>query len=256
MLGHYWYHAALRKVIIAFGTMFNDIEVHRTTEIAGGEEIKRFVVPLSYSSKEKWLRRLRTDSQLEGEEVRQQLSLPRLGFEMTSVTYDPQRKINTVTKRVGVDPDDPNAVLWQYARVPYDIELALYVIVDKEDDGLQIIEQILPFFTPEFTVTIKAIEGLEDSVDVPYILNSSVIEDNFEGTLIESRRVVIWTLTFTAKTYFYGPVNSSGIIREATMNIRNLEGGALFKRDTLTPDPLDAEPGDPFEVNVEIEECE
>jgi hypothetical protein len=238
-----------------FGTLFNDIEIRRTTEIASGDEIKRFKVPLEYSSKTKWLRRIRTDTTLDGEDVRAQMTLPRLGFEMTSLTYDPQRKNNTITKIKGCDPSDPDALLWSYARVPYDMELTLFVIADIWDDGLQIIEQILAFFAPEFSVSIKGVEGLEDSVDVPFIITSTTVEDAFEGDLATDRRVIIWTITFTAKMFFFGPVNSSEIIRKACVNLREWDG-ALDAVICVTPDPLDAEPGEPFDVTTTIEECE
>lgn len=255
MLGQYWYHAFLRKVIVSFGTMFNDIEIHRTEDVGAGPELKRFKVPLSYSSKEKWLRRIREDTTLEEQDVRVQMTLPRVGFEMVSLKYDPTRKINTLTQRKGCNPNDPASVLFQYARVPYDMELQLYVMADKQDDGLQIIEQILPFFAPEFIISIKGVPGLEESVDVPFILHGAVISDAFEGTM-DSRRTIIWTLSFTAKMYLFGPVKDSEIIRKSCINIRELVSGALDVKICSEPDPLDAEPGDPFTPVISIKECE
>lgn len=248
----HFYHKAIRNVVVVFGTLFNEIQVLRRA--SDESELQRFTVPLSYSSKEKWLARLRAGKQLEGEETITELSLPRMGFELTNVTYDPQRKHITTTQRKVCDPNDPNVLLSMFAPVPYDLELSLYIMVDKQNDGLQIVEQILPFFSPEFTVSIKSIEGLYDSVDVPFILNSTTIEDNFEGDMTE-RRVIIWTLTFTAKAQVFGFVSSSGLIRKVIANLREFDG-TLDATITVVPDPLDAAPGDPFEPNVTIEECE
>ncbi len=248
----HFYHKSIRNVVVVFGTLFNEIQVLRRA--SDGSELQRFTVPLSYSSKEKWLARLRAGKQLEGEEPVTELSLPRMGFELTNVIYDPQRKHITTTQRKVCDPNDPNVLLTAFAPVPYDLELSLYIMVDKQNDGLQIVEQILPFFGPEFTVSIKSIEGLYDSVDVPFILNSTTIEDNFEGDMTE-RRVIIWTLTFTAKAQVFGFVSSRGLIRKVIANLREFDG-TLDATITVVPDPLDAAPGDPFEPNVTIEECE
>jgi len=248
----HFYHKAIRNVVLVFGTLFNEIQVLRTTN--NSDEQQRFTVPLSYSSKEKWLARLRQGTQLEGEETVVQMVLPRMGFELTNVSYDPQRKHITTTQRKVCDPNNPDSLLSTFVPVPYDLELSLYIIVDKQDDGLQIVEQILPFFTPEFTVSIKSVEGLYDSVDVPFTLNSTTIEDNFEGTM-EERRVVIWTLTFTAKAQIFGAVSEQGIIRKVIANLREFDG-TLDARICVEPDPLDAQPGDPFEPMVTITECE
>ncbi len=248
----HFYNKSIRNVVVVFGTLFNEIQVLRTTG-EGDSETQRFTVPLSYSSKEKWLARLRQGTQLEGEETVTQMSLPRMGFELTNVIYDPQRKHITTTTRKVCDPNDPNVMLSTFVPVPYDLELSLYIIVDKQDDGLQIVEQILPFFSPEFTVSIKSIEGLYPSVDVPFILNSTTIEDNFEGDMTE-RRFIIWTLTFTAKAQIFGLVNEGGFIRKVIANLREFDG-SLDARICVEPDPLDAAPGDPFEPMVDITEC-
>ncbi len=248
----HFYHKSIRNVILVFGTLFNEIQILRTNN--NDEEQQRFTVPLSYSSKEKWLARLRQGVQLDGEETTVQMSLPRMGFELTNVSYDPQRKHITTTQRKVCDPNNPNSLLATFTPVPYDLELSLYIMVDKQNDGLQIVEQILPFFTPEFTVSIKSVKDLYDSVDVPFILNSTTIEDNFEGSM-EERRVVIWTLTFTAKAQIFGFVNEQGIIRKVIANLREFDG-TLDARICVEPDPLDAQPGDPFEPMVTITECE
>lgn len=248
----HFYNKSIRNVVVVFGTLFNEIQVLR--QAADGSELQRFTVPLSYSSKEKWLARLRQGVQLEGEETVVQMSLPRIGFELTNVIYDPQRKHITTTQRKVCDPNDPDVLLTTFAPVPYDLELNLYIIVDKQDDGLQIVEQILPFFAPEFTISIKSVEGLYDSVDVPFILTSTTIEDNFEGNM-DDRRVILWTLTFTAKAQLFGFVRRSGFIRKVIAHLREFDG-TLDATITVVPDPLDANPGDPFEPNVTIEECE
>lgn len=247
----HFYHKSIRNVVVVFGTLFNEIQVLRRD--SDGAELQRFTVPLSYSSKEKWLARLRQGVQLDGEETVTQISLPRMGFELTNVTYDPQRKHITTTQRKVCDPNKPNTLLVSFTPVPYDLEMSLYIIVDKQDDGLQIIEQILPFFAPEFTVSIKSVEGLYESVDVPYILNSTTIEDNFEGNM-DDRRVILWTLTFTAKAQIFGFADENGIIRKVIANLREFDG-TLDAKICVEPDPLDAQPGDPFDPMVTITEC-
>ncbi len=248
----HFYHKSIRNVVLVFGTLFNEIQVLRRD--ADDSELQRFTVPLSYSSKEKWLARLRQGTQLEGEETVVQISLPRMGFELTNISYDPQRKHITTTQRKVCDPDNPDVLLTSFAPVPYDIELSLYIMVDKQEDGLQIVEQILPFFSPGFTISIKSIEGLYDSVDVPFILNSTTIEDNFEGDMT-TRRVILWTLTFTAKAQIFGAVNKGGVIRKVIANLREFDG-TLDAKICVEPDPLDAQPGDPFEPMITITECE
>ncbi len=247
----HFYHKSIRNVVVVFGTLFNEIQVLRRA--ADGSELQRFTVPLSYSSKEKWLARLRQGVQLDGEETVVQISLPRMGFELTNVTYDPQRKHITTTQRKVCDPNEPDTLLASFTPVPYDLEMSLYIIVDKQDDGLQIIEQILPFFAPEFTVSIKSVEGLYESVDVPFILNATTLEDNFEGNM-DDRRVILWTLTFTAKAQLFGFVNENGIIRKVIANLREFDG-TLDATICVEPDPLDAQPGDPFDPMVTITEC-
>ena len=248
----HFYHKSIRNVVLVFGTLFNEIQILRRD--ADDAELQRFTVPLSYSSKEKWLARLRQGTQLEGEETTTQIVLPRMGFELTNISYDPQRKHITTTQRKVCDPNNPDVLLTSFAPVPYDIELSLYIMVDKQEDGLQIVEQILPFFSPGFTISIKSIKGLYDSVDVPYILNSTTIEDNFEGDMT-TRRVILWTLTFTAKAQIFGAVNESGIIRKVIANLREFDG-TLDAKICVEPDPLDAQPGDPFEPMITITECE
>ena len=249
----HFYHQSIRGVTLVFGSLFNEIQVLRTTNNA--EEQQRFTVPLSFSSKEKWLARLRQGLQLAGEETVVQMPLPRMGFELTNVIYDPQRKQVSTTRRIACNPSNPDVLLSTFAPVPYDLEYQLYIIVDKYDDGLQIVEQILPFFSPEFTVSIKGLPGLYDSVDVPFILTGTTIEDSFEGNM-DDRRTIIWTLTFTAKATLFGFVNESGYVRKVIANLRDGDTGELNARICVEPDPLDAEPGDPFEPMVDILECD
>ena len=248
----HFYNKTIRSVTVVFGTLFNEIQVLRRD--SDSAELQRFTVPLSYSSKEKWLARLRQGTQLDQDDTTVQMVLPRMGFEMTNIIYDPQRKHITTTRRTVCKPGDPDVLLSTFVPVPYDLEYNLYIIVDKQDDGLQIVEQILPFFTPEFTVTIKGLPGLYDSVDVPFILTSTNIEDSFEGDMT-TRRFIIWTLTFTAKAQLFGFVSESGSIRKVIANLRDLDSGELHAKIIVEPDPLDANPGDPFDTTVTIEEC-
>jgi hypothetical protein len=206
-----FYHNTLRRAVASFGTVFNDIYMKRFN--ADGTEKERFKVPLSYSSKQKFIQKIKPQN------GQIKMILPRIGFEMTSMTYDPIRKTNTLQKRYNYQSD--TSFSYRHERVPYDIEFSLYIATKNIDDGLQIIEQIIPFFTPEFTITFETIDGIDEKTDMPIVLNGVTTEDNYEGTM-EEDRMIIHTLTFTAKVFFAGPVKRSGIIRTAIVDINEL----------------------------------
>ena len=212
MFGHDFYHSVLRKYVIMFGNIFNDIQIDRFD--SSGNKIQTLNVPLEYSPKQKSIQRVTADPTLNRDIA---ATMPRLGFEMTGLTYAASRKLNSSTKIVrGVDNGGKDFG-YVYAPVPYDMSFSLYVFVKNAEDGTQIIEQILPFFTPDYTVTIKALPELNINLDIPIELTSVTTDDSYEGDFDASRRVLTWQLDFTVKGYLFGPINRQKYIINVTV---------------------------------------
>ena len=212
MLGHYFYNESLRKTIVAFGSLFNDIYCERRD--AAGVAVQTLKVPLAYGPKQKFIIRLEGDPNLDQKVA---ITLPRIGFEINGLDYAPERKLNRIMKKrkvQGATDDKLKSMLTQYSPVPWNIGFELFVMARNSDDGIQIVEQILPFFQPEYTVSIKEVPEMDTIRDVPIILNSISYEDTYEGDFT-TRRAIIYTFNFTAKTYVYGPVISSKQITKA-----------------------------------------
>ena len=213
MLGQYFYNQSTRNVVVAFGTLFNTIQLHKKD--GSGNIVQSMKVPLAYGPKQKWLSRLTEDPNLSKKVA---VTLPRIGFEISGIAYDPARKLQkTVKVKKVADGIDNNQVKSGFMPVPYNINFELYVLSKNSDDALQIVEQILPFFQPDYTVTMKEIPELDIIRDVPIILNSVGYEDDYEGSFT-SRRSIIYTLSFTAKYYMYGPVTASNVIRRVQVD--------------------------------------
>jgi hypothetical protein len=249
MLDQRFYWGTIRKAIVAFGNMFNNINVERRD--ADGNIIQILKVPLSYSGKSKALARIQQRPNVDDRQV--QIIVPRIAFEMTTLNYDYNRKISPVQQSRAVN-STTTTLDSQYAPTPYNINVQLYVYVKNQDDGLQIIEQILPYFNPDYNLTMKSIPQLNIKNDLPIILDSVSFEDNYDGDF-EDRRTIIWTLSFTMKLNFYGPVNKQGIIKKvvaSTFNNANLS--ERINVITTTPDPLDAKPGDNIGFTDTIED--
>jgi hypothetical protein len=249
MLDQRFYWGTIRKAIVAFGNMFNNINVERRD--ADGNIIQILKVPLSYSGKSKALARIQQRPNVDDRQV--QIIVPRIAFEMTTLNYDYNRKISPVQQSRAVNATT-TTLDSQYAPTPYNINVQLYVYVKNQDDGLQIIEQILPYFNPDYNLTMKSIPQLNIKNDLPIILDSVSFEDNYDGDF-EDRRTIIWTLSFTMKLNFYGPVNKQGIIKKvvaSTFNNANLS--ERINIITTTPDPLDAKPGDDIGFTDTIED--
>ena len=209
MLGQQFYHETVRNIIVAFGTMFNNIQIVRKDN--SGVIQQSMKVPLAYGPKQKWLTRLDADPSLGSAAA---ITLPRLGFEIGSLTYDSTRKLNRVQKFKKVKSSSANAdkLDTQFMPVPYNMDITLYAMAKNSDDALQIVEQILPYFQPDYTLTLNDMADMGIKRDVPIILNSVGYEDNYQGDF-ESRRAIIYTLAFTLKFYLYGPVTSSSVIK-------------------------------------------
>jgi len=207
MLGQsYFYHETLRKTVVAFGSLFNDIQVTRTN--SSGAAVQSLKVPLAYGPKQKFIARLEQEPTLPSTTA---LSLPRIGFEIQAFDYDPSRKLNRIIKQKKVSNTDDKKLKQmntQYSPVPYNVNFELFVMAKNSDDGIQIVEQILPFFQPEYTVSINEVPSMDIVRDVPIVLNNIAYEDTYEGDFV-TRRAIIYTFSFTAKTYVYGPVTTA-----------------------------------------------
>lgn len=210
MFGHTFYFSTIRKYVILFGTLVNDIHITRTN--SSGNTVSLLKVPLSYAAKEKMLARLENDPEIQRETSSP--LLPRMSFEMSAVEYDGTRKLNTLGRISAKDATDPNKMKYQYNPVPYNFKFKLYVYVKNAEDGTKIIEQILPFFTPDWTSTVSLIPEMNIVMDIPVVLDNISIEDSYDGKFTE-RRALIWTLDFTVKGYIYGPVKKSKVIKFA-----------------------------------------
>jgi hypothetical protein len=208
-----FYNESIRKLIIGFGSLFNDINVERKDSDGNIKESIR--VPLAYGPKEKFIRRIQESSSI-SDATHTQITLPRLGFDITGIQYDPSRKGNKLRKTKAVSTDGLISS-YNYAEVPYNISLGLYSFSRNQNDNLQIIEQILPYFSPEFIVSMK-VNTINNKIDVPIILNGVSTVEEYEGEF-DSRRNLTSTFEFTAKTFIYGPVRTSKMILQSDIDI-------------------------------------
>lgn len=213
MLDQRYYWGTIRKAIVAFGNMFNSITIEKK-----GPNNTTYLqrVPLSYSPKQKFLAKINQQPNVDKNSM--QVILPRMGFEMVAVDYDPNRKISPIQQSRTLDGVTNSST--QYAPTPYNLTVLLYIYARNQDEGLQIVEQILPYFNPDYNLTLKAIPELNIQNDLPILLNTIGFEDDYEGDFV-TRRSVTWTLGFTLKLNFYGPVSKTGIIRKVVANTFN-----------------------------------
>ena len=205
MFGTYFYHQISRKMVVAFGSLFNTIEVRRTDSSDAVTEVIK--IPLSYGPKDKMLTRISSDPNLNPKVA---LTVPRMGFELLSMTYDSVRKLNTLNRNV---KKGTTGLKKQFNPVPYNWEFSLYIFLKNAEDGTQVLEQILPFFTPEFTVTMNLVSSMEEVRDIPLVLNSVTSEDTYEGDFA-TRRSIIWTLSFTMKGFLYPDISDNAKVIE------------------------------------------
>ena len=247
MLGQQFYHETIRKIIVAFGTTFNNVQLVRKDN--SGNITQSMKVPLAYGPKEKFLVRLRADADLSSKVA---IKLPRIGFEIQNLAYDGTRKLSRVQKFKKVNTGNNTRTLdTQFMPVPYNLDIVLYVLAKQSDDALQIVEQILPYFQPDYTITVNDMADMGIKRDVPIILNSISYEDNYEGDF-DQRRALIYTMNFTCKFYLYGPVTSSNIIRTVQADqFADLpdKSPKREQRLTVTPDPVTADADDDFGFN-------
>tara|TARA_R110002012_G_scaffold87135_1_gene215726 strand:- start:1708 stop:2583 length:876 start_codon:yes stop_codon:yes gene_type:complete len=213
-----FYNESIRRLVVAFGSLFNNIQLESTNSSGSKEYIR---VPLSYGPKEKFLRRIEEESSIsDGTKV--QITLPRLGFDITDISYDAARKRNTLEKRLVQLGGTAGTASYSYAEVPYNFSFSLYGFVKNMTDALQMTEQILPYFTPEFNVTIN-FGDINRKVDIPIILNNVSIEQDYEGDF-ESRRNITTQYDFTVKSYVYGEAREKSVINYTESTFFNLVG--------------------------------
>lgn len=209
---NYFYNATTKKYIALFGTMFNKISIVRDDPNTG-DSVQRMIVPISYGPYQKFLARVHQDPELNRKTA---ITLPRMSFEITNIEYDGSRKVNSVRKISGQSHSNTSK-LFQYVGAPYNLSFTLSIMTKYAEDGTQILEQILPFFKPEWTYTVKLIDNI-DPIDIPLVLNSVNMEDIYEGDF-ETRRSLLWTLNFTMKGWYFGPQREASVIK--FIDVRN-----------------------------------
>lgn len=249
MLGQYYYHKIIRKIIIAFGTLFNEIYIKHVDE--ENQSISDVKVPLAYGPIQKFLSRLEQQSEL-NKPI--QITLPRMSFEMNSITYDSSRKTSVTQTFKALDGENIKKV---FLPVPYNIGFELNIITKLNDDALQIIEQILPFFQPSFNITINLIDSIGEKKDIPILLDSINFQDDYEGDY-STRRALIYTLQFTAKASLFGPIanTTEGLIKKVQVDYfsdTDVQNAKRELRYTAVPNPIDANPSDDFGFTETVE---
>tara|TARA_A100001201_G_scaffold32344_2_gene34878 strand:+ start:9020 stop:10072 length:1053 start_codon:yes stop_codon:yes gene_type:complete len=214
MLGTYHYHEIIRKTIIAFGTLFNTVEIRHAKQ--DGSDYSTMKVPIAYGPTEKFLARL---EQKPDPRRRVSITLPRMAFELNSIQYDNTRKISTMQTFKAFTKDGTKVAKKVFMPVPYNLGFRLSIMTQYNEDSMQIIEQILPVFQPSFNVTVDLVESIGEKRDIPMVLDSVNFDDNYESGFDE-KRVIIHTLDFTAKTYLFGPIadNTSGLIKKVQVD--------------------------------------
>ena len=258
----HFYHQHIRKAIIAFGTLFNQIQVRRTNE--SGEVAQSLFVPLSYAPKQKFISRISQVPEIDETRPGFAITLPRIGFEITNFTYDPSRKLAITQNVRAVDTTGTTntGVRYSYVSTPYNMGIGMSVFAKNQDDGLQIIEQILPYFNPDFNVTLNTIPELGVKNDLQIILDNVEYQDEWEGSF-DKRLSVIWNLNFTMKLNFFGYVYDSNLIKTVIQNIyadNTLAPGVapgnttVGTRITTSVDPETASPLDNYTFIQEFDE--
>jgi hypothetical protein len=237
MLGTTYYHETIRKYVAIFGTLFNDINIQRRN--SAGVITEQIKVPISYEAKDKLILRMRAVQADQGVST----TLPRMGFSLTGITYDGTRKLNTLGQTYAANTAaGTSSLMKQYNPVPYNFDFTLSAMVDNSEDGAQIFEQIVPFFTPEFTVSVNLVDAMNIKPDISIILNGVSLEDSYEGEL-SLKREIIWTLNFQIKGYIYPDIKSGSITKSVIVNLR------LPSEEVDVPEYIVLEDSTDFSVN-------
>ncbi len=210
MLGHNFFHDLIRKYVVTFGTLFNDIKLARTNRL--GQVIETIEIPLTYGPRDKFVTRLQQDPDLSAQTG---LTLPRISFEIVRMGFDPSRQLPSMNKVLSKNQPEKAKRIFSY--VPYDIQFMLNIYTMTNEDGVRIVEQILPFFVPQFAPTVQLIEDPDVTLDLPIILNGITTQDVYDGPF-EQRRVLVHTLDFVMKAYMIGPIVERPLILSANTN--------------------------------------
>ena len=260
MLGNYFYHQIIRKTVIAFGTLFNDIHVRH--DDGAGNVISDVKVPIAYGPRQKFLARITQQAELN---KATQITLPRMSFEITNISYDSTRKAGITQTFKAQNKDNDNKLTKVFMPVPYNLGFDLNILVKQQDDGLQILEQILPFFQPGFNISIDLVKSIGEKRDIPMVLQNISQQDDYEGDFA-TRRALIYTLSFTAKTFFFNHIAQTpeGLIKKVQLDYyedTKIRTAKRVQRYTVVPkakkdyndddiidtaDDLLIEPGDDF----------
>ena len=245
MFGDHFYHATMRKSVAVFGTLFNNLKVAR--KAADGSVLNQVRVPLAYGPKQKFLSRLDQET---GFDATMAIKLPRMGFEITGLTLDTTQKMpkrNVISETHASDITKKKTIKHYTS---YDIGMSLYIMAKNQDDGLQIVEQILPYFSPEYSVTITPVSGFNYKQDVSVVLGGVQIDDQYEGDYTE-RRVLIYQLDFTMKMKFFGPTGDGAVIREVNIDFHDKDvTTAMFEEMDFTVGATDT--ADSFTITETI----
>ena len=236
MLGTHFYHEIIRKTIVGFGTLFNNIELRRTDK--SGNIIQTIKVPLAYGPREKFLARIDAEPQLDGR-AEAQIQLPRIAFEMKGISYNPGRKQSPV--QFCLTNTDGEGTRKTYVPVPYNLDFELNILAKTQDDALQITEQILPFFQPSFNLSIELVKEAGVVRDVPIVMKDIFFNDSYEGDF-DTRRSLVYTIKFTLKTYIYGPTTDVGLIKKAITkeySTTDVTAPGRYREYSVTPKALE-----------------
>lgn len=228
MFGHTFYRQTMRKYVAAFGTLFNDITISRKDN--SGTTIQEMKVPIHYGPYQKFLAKLEQDPNL----TAPAMTLPRMSFEIVGFTYDSTRKLSSRQKVCAIDTEDSGRKKTQFVGIPYNIEFQLSIMVKYDEDGMKIVEQILPFFAPDFTPTMNLLDDVNMLIDTPVVLTGISKEDTYEADF-ETRRALIWTLTFTLKGMFFGPTSDQKVIKFVETSVSSDLNADPFVRTIIRP---------------------
>lgn len=249
MFNNWFYHEKTRKMVALFGSLFNNIYVIRTDN--NDQVLSQVKVPLSYAPRRKYLERI--EEMNFGEELERQIAikLPRMSFEIVAFTRDDQRMLPSTNQICG--PGGNNGKMRFYTGMPYLIQFQMNVYSKNQDDALQVVEQIIPYFKPQYTLTVNPIDDYpEFKEDIPINLQGITFIDDYEGA-VEQRRTIIYTFDFEMKVTYYGPTDGiSSIIRQVDGQLVNPDNGQLFETIRVTPDPIDVSPDSDYGFNCEI----
>lgn len=253
MMGGHFYHKRVRTCVALFGSMFDDMHILRTA--ADGKVLSQVKLPLTYAPRRNFISRLEEMSKGEQSERKVALKLPRMSFEIVAITYDATRQLPKVNQ-ISVTNTTDGRRKDVFCGVPYKVGFELNIYAKSQDDALQVVEQILPYFAPQYSLTVKPFSDYPDiKEDIPIILTGVNFSDDFEGP-IEQRRTIIYTLSFDMNANFYGPVKTGTEIREVNTELNAIvsnQGDAEFLSNVrVTPDPIDVSADGDFGFNVEI----